>query len=807
MTTQAPGHDSLIGQALGHYRVIEKIGSGGMGVVYSAHDEHLDREVAIKVLRPGTLADGSSRRHFRKEALALSKLNHPNIATIHDFDTQQDVDFLVMEYIPGVTLSEKLKQGSLPEKEVIALGTQLAEGLSAAHEHAVVHRDLKPGNLRQSNDGRLKILDFGLAKLWASAVASPESETLSETHNVAGTLPYMAPEQVLGGETDARTDIHAAGAVLYEMAAGKRAFPMGERSQLTSAILRSSPQPVGSLNPRLSPELARIIGKCLEKEPENRYQSAKELAIDLRRLGVPRTIATPARKRERRTRNLILVAGALLVAGGIALFTLNVGGFRHRSLVKAAAPRIRSLAVLPLENLSGDPGQEYFAEGMTEELITDLGKISALRVVSRTSVMHYKGTDKTVPTIADELNVDAVVEGSVLRSGDRARITALLIQANPERRLWGDSYEGGLQDILKLQSEVAGAVAREIEIKLTPEEQAQLGRTRPLNPEAHDAYLRGRYYWNKRTEESIKKSLEYFQQAVAEDPQYALAYSGLADSYHVLWVYSNIGPKDAHDQAKAAAVKAVQIDDTLAEGHTSLAAIAADDDWDFATAEREFRRAIALNPNYATAHQWYAELLTYLGRFDEALNEIQKSQELDPLSLIINVTVGDILIRARKYDQAIAQLRKTIDLDKGFPLAHRALREAYEYKHMFLEAIVEDEAAAVAQGDSAEQAGRTAAILREAYTSSGEEGYWRARLQRAKQNIREGRIVGYDESPIRIASFYAHLGDADSTVQWLQKALEQRDIGLAFIHTAPEFQALRSDPRIMKIMRQAGFPQ
>ena len=806
MPAQVQPEDSFIGLEFGHYRIIEKIGSGGMGVVYRARDTHLDREVAIKVLTPGTITDETARKHLRKEALALSKLNHPHIATVYDFDTQRGVDILVMEYIPGITLREKLATGPLPEKEVLRLGMQLAEGLAAAHEHGVVHRDLKPGNLRLTSDGRLKILDFGIAKLWQPLAETATTESSLETHSNSGTLPYMAPEQLAGGEVDARTDIHGAGFVLYEMATGQRPFAELQSGQLIGALMRKPPIPPTTLNPKVSGELERIIGKCMEKEPENRYQSARELAIDLRRLATPEAPGVVAEPRVWLSWQMSVLVSVLLVAA------LAGTGYFVRQLFWAG-PKPPSgkimLAVLPFENLSGDPQQEFFSDGLTEEMIAQLGTLQPQRlgVIARTSAMLYKGSKKPISKIGRELGVGYILEGSVRRQTGRVRVTAQLIQVRDQTDLWAESYEQELGSVFALQSGVARHVASSLAVELLPPEQARLASARPVNPEAHEAYLKGRYFWNKRTEADLGKAISYFQQAIAEDPGYALAYAGLADSYHVLWVYSNISPNDAHDKAKAAALRAVQIDDTLAESHTSLAAIAADDDWDFYAAEHEFRRAISLNPNYATAHQWYAESLCYVGRFDDALNEIQKSQELDPLSLIIDVTAGEILVRAGKYDQAIAQLGKALDLDKNFPLTHSVLRDAYEYKRMFLEAIAENEAAAVGQGAPADQAKRVAAILREAHASGGEEGYWHARVQQAVQNTREGKSTNYDESPPRIASFYARLGDTDSAVQWLQKALEQRNIGLAYVRTAPEFQALRSDPRVVKIVRQMRLPE
>jgi len=806
MANYAVVQNALVGQTLGHYRLVEKIGAGGMGEVYRAQDEHLDREVAIKVLTPGTLADEHTRRRFRKEALALSKLNHPNIATIHDFDTQRGVDFLVMEYIPGVTLDGKLAKGPIPEKEIIALGMQLAEGLSAAHEHGLVHRDLKPGNLRLSGDGQLKILDFGLAKLRSPVTASAATESVSGTETLAGTLPYMAPEQLLGEEIDARTDIHAAGSVLYEMATGKRPFAGVERSQLIGAILRRPPRPPRTLNLSLSPEVERIIGKCLEKDPDNRYQSAKELAVDLRRVAKPEAREVVAESRVRLSLPMRVLVAVLIVA------VLGVTGYfaRHPFWPRAKPPAQKiMLAVLPFENLSGDPEQEFFSDGMTEEMIAQLGSLQPQRlgVIARTSAMLYKGSKKPITQIGHELTVDYILEGSVRRETGRVRVTAQLIQVRDQTHLWAESYERELGAIFALQSDVARRVVGSLAVELLPAEQARLVSARPVNPEAHEAYLKGRYFWNKRTEADLRKAISYFQQAVAKDPGYALAYTGLADSYHVLWVYSNISPKDTHDQAKAAALRAVQTDDTLAEAHTSLASITAAEDWDFAAAEREFQRALALNPNYATAHQWYAESLTYVGRFDEALIEIQKAQELDPLSLIVNVTAGYILMLTQKYDQAVAQFRNAIAADGNFFIAHSSLRDAYEYKHMFLDAIAENEATAVAEGYPKDQAEVAAGMLRESYVKGGEAGYWRARVQLAEQHMREGRVINYDESPYKMASFYAHLGDADSAVKFLQETLERRDIALAYVRTAPEFQALRSDPRIVKIMGQMGLPQ
>jgi eukaryotic-like serine/threonine-protein kinase len=816
MASRASGQDLIVGLELGHYRIAEKIGAGGMGEVYRAHDEHLARDVAIKVLPAGTLSDPSARKHFRKEALALSKLNHPGIATIYDFDTQEGVDFLAMEYIPGITLNAKLAGRPLPEKEVIALGTQLAEGLEAAHAEGVVHSDLKPENLRLTVDGRLKILDFGLARLRHPVEEGAPTKSLTEAQTVVGTLPYMAPEQLLGGKVDARTDIHAAGAVLYEMVTGQRPFGKLEHAQLIGAILHQAPAPPFQINPQVSAELERIIGKCLEKEPENRYQSAKELAVDLRRLGTPstgtaswRTVKPPPARMGRRV--LLGLSGLLAVmAVLLVLLVLNVNGWRERLLGQPAGTRIRSLAVLPLANLSGDPEQEYFADGMTEELITDLSKIESLKVISRTSVMQYKNARKPLRQIGRELGVDGVIEGSVQRAGDRVRITAQLIYAPSDRHLWAESYDRDLHDVLKLQGEVAQVIANEVNAKLTPKEQSRLADKRPVDPEAYQAYLQGRYYWNKRTEGDIKKAIGYFQQAINKEPNYALAYAGLADSYLILSLYSSAPWQETYRQAKAAATKALEIDDNLAEAHATLASTRAGEQWDLAGALTELARAIQLNPSYATGHQWYAEYLICSGDTDKAIAEIRRAQELDPLSLVINSTYGRILFQARRYDDAVAQTRKTLEMDANFYPGHELLAEVYEQRGMFAEAITEGQSATTLAGGSAEEAGRRALLLRSAYARNGAKGYWEQRLQLAMKDARQSKDLPYelaDSSPYRLAVLNARVGRNEAAVGLLQKAFNENDYGLYYLKTAPALDPLRSDPRVASLMLRIGVTQ
>jgi TolB-like protein/predicted Ser/Thr protein kinase len=511
---------SILGRTISHYRIIEMVGAGGMGVVYRAHDEHLDRDVALKFLPPGALGDEDARKRFRTEALILAKLNHPNIATIHEFVTQDGTEFLVMEYLSGKSLAQERAGEAWPEKQLVVLSSQIAQALQEAHERGVIHRDLKPGNVMITPKGLAKVLDFGLA-----GHCRPVNETTTvdgrEPRLVAGTEPYMAPEQLLGDSMDARTDVYGLGALMYQLATGQRPFRDEISARLTDAILHQPPASVRSLNPASSPELERIVMKCLEKEPENRYQSAKELDVDLRRMQMPSSSGTIAGNAPRRLSQRWKIA-AVVVCAAILVAAIWTGIRRYIHTAVSTQPvQIQAVAVLPLENLSGDPEQDYFAEGMTEELITQLAQIGALRVISRTSVVPYQGSRKPLSEIAKELGVDAVVEGSVMRSGDRVRINAKLIQASTDKSLWAKGYDRDLTDVLGLQAEVARDIAQEIRIELTPQEQVRLTKSARVSPDAHDAYLKGRYHWNKGTEEQYQQAQKYFQQAIEIDPDYA----------------------------------------------------------------------------------------------------------------------------------------------------------------------------------------------------------------------------------------------------------------------------------------------
>ena len=788
----------MIGQTISHYRVLEKIGEGGMGIVYRAHDEQLDRDVAIKILPPGTLSNETARKQFRKEAMALARLNHPNIAAVYEYGTENGMDFLVMEHVAGKTVADKLASGTLAEKEIVALGIQVAAALGEAHEHGILHRDLKPANIGTTTKGEAKVLDFGLAKLLRPD-CELTNDNLTDPGMAAGTLPYTPPEQLLGEAIDTRADVYAIGAVLYEMATNRRAFTGDVPSRVIDAILHQPPVPPRALNPRISAELERIILKALEKDPDNRYQSTKELWVDLRHLREP-TSSTVLPASSSRHWKRVRVTAACSVAGLLALLLiltgLNFSGWRDRLLGRTSVPKIRSLAVLPLENLSGDPGQDYFSDGVTDALITDLAQISALRVISRTSAMAYKGVRKPLPEIARELNVDAVVEGSVRRDADRVQINAQLIQASTDRHLWARSYERDLRDIITLQHTVARAIADEIQAKLTAEEKTRLSRDDPVDPLAHEAYLTGRFYWNKRTPEGVQKSIDFLEQAVARDPRYALAYAALADSYHLLPELTTIPASEAFPKARTAALKALEIDDSLAQAHSALGNIKEDYDWDWAGAEKEYERAVDLDPGYEIAHAWYSNLLAELGRLPEAVIEARKAQQLDPLSAFMNDNLAAILFYAGDYDQAIGHCRKTLEIDPGSHQAHRHLAQVYVHKQLYAEAVAERKKAVELSR------GSTEALAELGYTLA----VW-GKKDQAKQILNQLQDSSHHSyvSPYHLAIVYIGLGEKEYALQSLRKAVDDRSPGVVTLKISPFFQDLRSDERFQKLLAYIGL--
>lgn len=772
-------------------------------MVYKAEDTVLGRFVALKFLPDELSGNRHSIERFRREARTASALNHPNICTIYDFGEHGERQFLVMELLEGQTLRNRIVERRIKTKQLVEWGIQVADALDAAHAKGIVHRDTKPENILITERGQAKVMDFGLAKLLRRADDSTLTQDVTESLAMAGTLPYMAPEQLLGEQVDARTDVYALGAILYEMATGQRPFNAKAASALAADILHKAPVPPRQLNTELPGKLEEIILKCLEKDPENRYQSAREAAVDLRRVAAsaaPMVTSGGVNRSWRKVGRQAVygITGLALLA--LLFAALNASGWLGHLLGRGGSPRIESIAVLPLANLSGDAQQEYFADGMTEALITELAQISALKVISRTSAMQYKGAKEPLPQIAKELGVDAIVEGTVQRSGDKVGITVELIYAPTDRHLWAEAYERDLRDVLSLQQDMARSIAGEIETKLTPQEQDRLARTRTVDPEAYQLYLQGLFFLNKRTDEGLNRAVEYFEQAIGKDPNSALAYSGLADAYALRgsFLYTDLPPTEAMPKGRAAALKALQMDDARSESHASLAYIELIYDWDWAKSEQDFKQAIQLNPNYAQAHHWYAIYLASRGRHEESIAEIKKSQELDPLSLINNTNVGWMLYYARRYDEAAEQLRRVLELDQNFFVAHWELGLAYEQKGMHPEAQTEfEKASALSRGNPVVEA-----ALAHSYARAGKRD--KALRILAQLKMKEPAERGY--LAFQIAEIYAGLQQKEEALNWLGKAYAERSAWMAYIKVEPELDVLRDEPRFQELLRRVGVP-
>jgi serine/threonine protein kinase/tetratricopeptide (TPR) repeat protein len=787
----------LAGTKLGPYEIVAPLGAGGMGEVYRARDGRLGREVALKVLPSSTLTDATARARLLREARLASQLNHPNVCTIHEVGEADGQAYIAMELVEGETLRERLSKGAFSSDEVLRIGQQLADGLAHAHEHGVIHRDLKSANIVITPEGRVKILDFGLARrLTASDLT--EASTMTAAGTVTGTLAYMAPELLLGRQGDNRSDLWALGVVLYEMATGLRPFQERLSTALIEEIIHREPLPPGRIRPGLSPRIEGIILKCLAKEPGSRYASARELLEDLRRLGQPESVREPLGHAVRSRRPAVL--GLLIALAILGLGSAGYLAWKHRVSPVASSRSRVMLAVLPVENLSRDPEQEYFSDGLTEELIAQLGglKPARLGVIARTSAMSYKRTQKTVDQIGRELGVDYVLESSVRKEAGRVRITTQLIQVRDQTHLWAESYERDLSGILALQSEVSERVARSLAIELLPSERARLAGARPVNPEAYELCLKGRHHWNLRTAKDLLKATEYFRAATAADPSFALAWAGLGDSYALYPFYDVLGSRASFPQARTAAEKALALDPALIEAETTLAFVTFYYDWDWAGTETGLKRVLERRPDYAIARQWYAEYLTAMGRHDEALREIRRARESDPLSPIHRAMEGWVLYYARRYEEALESLRKVQPLEPDYPLVYDISAITYRAMGRYPEAL-----GAYAQADKLEGAGGwedvgIAAVL----AASGKRDEARKLLAAGPGPGRRGQPQG----PYDMALLHAALASNDEAMVWLERAYDEREANLVFAKVNPRLDPLRADPRFQRLLGRMNFP-
>jgi serine/threonine protein kinase/Tfp pilus assembly protein PilF len=781
------------GSRLGPYEILAPLGAGGMGEVYRAKDPRLDRSVAIKVL-PAAFSENADRLHrFEQEAKAAGALNHPNIVAVYDVGTHEGMPYVVEELLEGETLRQMLAGGKLSPRRAIDYSLQIAHGMATAHEKGIVHRDLKPENLFITRDGRAKILDFGLAKLTpieteAASSTRARTETAgTEPGVVLGTIGYMSPEQVRGRPADPRSDIFSFGAILYEMLSGERAFRGESAAETMSAILTKDPPDLSIANQDISLGLDRVVRHCLEKSPEQRFHSARDLAFDLEALYPVSAGSSPPAARAA-VQPIRWIAGA---AAGITLVAAVL-------LLRPRSGTIESLAVLPFVNASSDSNIEYLSDGMTESLINSLSQLPNLTVMSRNSVFRYKGREMDAQATGRELRVQAVLTGRVVQRGPDLSVSAELVDTRSNRHIWGDRYNRKLSDILAVQEEIVSDISGKLRRRLTGEEKRRLGKGLTENTEAYDLYLKGRYHWNKRTAEDLQKGIGYFAQAIEKDPTYALAYTGLAESYAILPFYG-FPARESLSKAKAAARKALEMDDTLPQAHAALASTYEDLDWDFPASEREYRRAIELDSKYPTAHHWYGLLLAFMGRSDEAIREVDRAYKLDPLSLPISVVRSPTFYYARRYAEATNAARETLELDKSSASAHLWLGVLLEQKKQLPEAIAELEEAVRLFGHHNE----ALASLGHAYAVSGK----REEATRLIEELKTWPQQGYDPF-VNIALVEVGLGRNEEAMEWLEKAYEIRSFWFLQLglKVDPRWDSLRSNPRFQDLLKRIGFP-